>query len=499
MVIISRQQVSKAVVVLAAVAIAGLLPVASSSRLAWSQETPAPADPAAPAAEAQDDSEDEPAEVPSTIAVNPVADVDIAGRIQKILEATGYFVDPEVRVQDGVVFLSGQTREEKNQEFAERVAIKTEDVVAVVNQIEVLEPPLLDFSPAYQELGRLGRSFVRSLPLVIVAIVAITLSFLLGRLVTRSSRRALRRSMPNPLLRNVVSRAIGVLVLLLGIYLTLRVADLTRLAVTVLGGTGLLGLVIGFAFRDIAENFLASILISIQRPFATGDLIRVVGLEGFVQSVNTRSTLLMSIEGNILQIPNATIYKEVIINQTANNSTRIDFTVGIGYDVSIPDAQQVILGVLQKHEAVLTEPEPLVLVDSLGAATIQLKVLFWVNTRNHSKLKVKSAVIRLSTGELLRAGMTLPDEAREIVFPNDVPVRLIDDRRSNSFDENASSATPTAVSANPPGNANSLSPKAALDDTATATSAEGDLSSDDESIKRQAETTRKVEGDVNLI
>ncbi len=70
-------------------------------------------------------------------------------------------------------------------------------------------------------------------------------------------------------------------VALLGLYLVLKVSGMTRLAMTVLGGTGLVGLVIGFAFRDIAENFLASILLSVQNPFRYGDLIEVAGYLGY--------------------------------------------------------------------------------------------------------------------------------------------------------------------------------------------------------------------------
>ena len=159
-------------------------------------------------------------------------------------------------------------------------------------------------------------------------------------------------------------------VFLFGLYLVLRISGLTRLAMTVVGGTGVLAIVIGFAFRDIAENFLASVFISIQRPFGRGDLIEVAGYKGYVQSVNTRSTLLMTLEGNHVQIPNSTIFKDTITNFTANPNARFDFSVGIGYDDSITTAQSVALAVMRDHPAIINDPEPLVLVESLGAATV---------------------------------------------------------------------------------------------------------------------------------
>ena len=71
-----------------------------------------------------------------------------------------------------------------------------------------------------------------------------------------------------------------------GAYLILRVSGLTQLALTVVGGTGLIGLVIGIAFRDITDNFLASIFLSLQRPFENGDLVEIAGETGYVQQLN---------------------------------------------------------------------------------------------------------------------------------------------------------------------------------------------------------------------
>ena len=108
----------------------------------------------------------------------------------------------------------------------------------------------------------------------------------------------------------------------------LRVAGLTQLALTVLGGTGLIGIIIGFAFRDIAENFLASLLLSMRNPFNGGDLIEVAGYTGIVQNLNTRSTVLLTLDGNHVQIPNATVYKSTIKNYSSIPSRRAEFLVG---------------------------------------------------------------------------------------------------------------------------------------------------------------------------
>jgi small-conductance mechanosensitive channel len=81
--------------------------------------------------------------------------------------------------------------------------------------------------------------------------------------------------------------------------------------------------------------------------------------------------------------------------------------------------------VLREHPAVLADPEPMVLVEQLGASTVVPKPCFWVNIREHSMFKVRSAVIRLVKRAFQDAGISMPDEAREMIFPQGVPVRMV--------------------------------------------------------------------------
>jgi xylulose-5-phosphate/fructose-6-phosphate phosphoketolase len=244
-------------------------------------------------------------------------------------------------------------------------------------------------------------------------------------LATRGVRALLRQRVRTKLLQNVIARAAGGFVVLCGVYLILRVSGLTQLALTLVGGTGLIGLVLGIAFRDITENFLSSIFLSIQRPFETGDLVEISGVTGYVQQLNMRTTILMTLDGNLAQIPNASVYKSILSNFTTNANRREDFVVGIGYDDAINEAQEIARKVLADHPAVLNDPEPSVLADSLGSATVNLRVYFWLNGREHSWLKVRSSVIRLVKLAFQNQGISMPDEAREVVFPQGVPVTML--------------------------------------------------------------------------
>jgi len=423
-------------------------------------------------------------ETPEKVDVNPLAaDTEIESRLVRIMEATGWFKEPEAQVDEGVVFLSGQVDTEPHKEWAAKLATKTQDVVAVVNRIEVREKSMWDLSDAFGELTALGSKTIQNSPLILVGLLFLIVTWWASGWTARLTSGLFQRRMKSLLLGNVASRAAAIPVFQLGLYLILKISGLTRLAMTVLGGTGLVALVIGFAFRDIAENFLASILISIQRPFVMGDLIEVAGYKGYLQSVNTRSALLMTLEGNHVQIPNATIYKETITNFTANPNTRFDFLVGIGYADTISKAQAIALKVLEDHPAVVADPESMVLVESLGASTVNLRVYFWINTAEFSMFKVRSAVIRLTKLAFDQAGISMPDEAREIVFPEGVPVRMNSERDHLS--------EPVVIT-------QEMQPSSE-EEAASANEAEGDLISEASEIEQQAKQSRPPESGQNLL
>jgi len=422
---------------------------------------------------------------PEKVAVQPVArDEEIRKRLQSVLDATGWFDEPRVRVEEGVVFLSGRTETDELKKWAGDLARNTQDVVAVANRIEVAQPSVWDFSAAWGGVSQLWRDFVTALPVFVFGLLILGLAAVGGWLATRGVRSLLRQRVRAKLLRSAIAFGVGVFVFLVGTYIVLRVSGLTQLALTVVGGTGLVGLAVGIAFRDITENFLASIFLSMQRPFGTGDLIEVAGVTGFVQQLNVRTTVLMSLDGNLVQIPNSTVYKSTLRNFTANPNRREDFVVGIGYDDPIDEAQEIARRVLADHPAVLNEPEPWVLADGFGSATINLRIYFWLDGREHSWLKVRSSVIRLVKRAFQQHGISMPDEAREVVFPKGIPVTLLDRK-------------PELAPATEPPERPDTAPTS--QDSAVSTKAEAGLSSEAAVIEEQARRAKPLDEGENLL
>ncbi|KTD07538.1 mechanosensitive ion channel domain-containing protein [Legionella jamestowniensis] len=423
----------------------------------------------------------QPSEIPNKVEVKPlVRDTEISKRIEEILKATSWYQNPKVSVKDGVVFLKGRTKTKEYKTWAETLAHNTQDVVAVVNQIEIVGSSVWDFqkqlSASFKEQWK---ALIRNLPLFFLSLVVLMISWFVAKLIAATSRRALNARKLHPLLSNVIAHAVSFLFILFGVYIILRLLGLTTMAFTILGGTGIMGIILGIAFKNITENLLASILLSIQNPFHNEDLIEVAGVTGYVQGLTTRATVLMTPDGHLVQVPNAVVYQSNIYNYTSNPNRRENFIIGIGGNTSISKAQEVAVETLEKHPAILKDPEPLVLVDNILSGTVNLRIYFWLNSNKYNWQKVKSSAIRLVKSAFQEAEITMPGTEIELSFDKKTAKQL----QAAKFSEK-----PVCEPIKP-----------SKESTTVATHAEGGLQSDRNEIKKQAKRSKVIEKETNLL
>lgn len=283
-----------------------------------------------------------------------------------------------------------------------------------------------NLEPAWRSLNAMIDGLIGAAPLIITSIIILALFGVLSYFATRYSKQWLRKKIPVPLLRILTARAIGLVVFVLGMLVMFQVAGLTGFALGLIGGTSLVGVVLGIAFRGISENFLTSIFLSMQDPFRTGDLVQIGDAMGYVQEMTTRVTILTTLDGFQVQIPNSTVYNTEAYNYSVHVNRRESFVINITYSQSIPKAQEVALQVLEDHPAVLKNPEPWVLVDDFGPSAVRMRIYFWMNGQKHSWLKVRSSVMRMIKTEFQRQDIAIPDVERELIFPRGIDVRMLE-------------------------------------------------------------------------
>jgi len=145
-----------------------------------------------------------------------------------------------------------------------------------------------------------------------------------------------------------------------------------------LAGLGVAGFVVGFALQDTLSNFASGMMILIYRPYDIGDVVDVGGVFGVVNRMNLVSTTLLTLDNQMIVIPNSKIWGDVIKNVTAQKTRRVDMVFGISYSDDILKAEALFEEILKSHDKILKDPEPIVRLHELGASSVDFIVRPWV-------------------------------------------------------------------------------------------------------------------------
>ncbi len=258
---------------------------------------------------------------------------------------------------------------------------------------------------------------VSYLPLLGVSLAVLAIFYLLSRWI--GNRELLFSKLGhNRFARDLSRQAVQITIFLLGVLVALELLDATALVGAVLGTAGVFGLAVGFAFRDLVENYISSVLLSLRQPFAPNDHVRIGDYEGKVVRLTSRATILMTLDGNHLRIPNAQVFKGVILNFTRNPKRRFDFGVGVGVGEDLNEARELGLAALERMPGVLDDPAPMAVIEELGDSNVLIRFYGWVDQQEVSFSKVKGESIRLVKTELEEAGMDLPEPIYRVHMVN---------------------------------------------------------------------------------
>jgi small conductance mechanosensitive channel len=257
-------------------------------------------------------------------------------------------------------------------------------------------------------LAQLGEMFISALPFVVIAIIVFCIFLLIGHIVRRIVREAGRRTRLDRTLAELLGRLASFVIAVLGLFVAAVIVFPTFNPGDLVAGLGLTSVALGFAFKDVLQNFLAGLLILWRRPFIVGDQIKFKEYEGTVEEINVRSTRIKTYDGERAIIPNADAYTNPILVRTAYDKRRVRFTVGIGYPDSIEDARATIYRVLADIDGVLDDPGPWVYVSELAPSSVNFNVYFWVHSDQAALLNVSDQVATQIKLALDRVGIDMP-------------------------------------------------------------------------------------------
>lgn len=238
----------------------------------------------------------------------------------------------------------------------------------------------------------------------LIAGAIVTGAVLIGLLLRMLVKRAL--SGRGQLVARLVSRLVFGLTVAFGLVYALNQVGIS--IGPVLGLLGLFGLALALAFQEVLGNFIAGIMLSLQRPFKVGDEIRTTDYEGRVEDVSLRTTTVQTFDGVKVYIPNSEVWTNAIENSTETELRRTTLPLGVSYDSDLDSTRDLILETVGRIDGVVADPAPQAYVHEFGDSSINYAVRFWHESPIATEWRVRDEIARSLKRALDDAGVEIP-------------------------------------------------------------------------------------------
>jgi len=259
---------------------------------------------------------------------------------------------------------------------------------------------------AQEQLQTIIADVISYLPTLIVGVVVALIAFAIARRLRRVGNRIAKRTNAPVSVETLLVNTIYAVALVLAAMVTLAALGVNVAAL--IAGLGVSGLVIGFALKDILENLLAGSLILIQRPFEPGQVINVSGHTGVVTAVRLRDTTIRNFENLEIIVPNRTVYTSVLVNYSAYDIRRREFSIGLDYSDDLRHDVQQIIDTIKQVEGVSAGEEPIVRIEEFGDSSINARVYYTVDQQEADYFVTHTRVMTALQEKAQEVGINIP-------------------------------------------------------------------------------------------
>ncbi len=267
---------------------------------------------------------------------------------------------------------------------------------------------------------------ILSIPKIAISLFILCVFILLAYSLGKIFRRKMGKSNADSITIGFLIRITKFILISVGFIVAFHAMGFEGIAGGLLAGAGMGAIIIGLAFKDIGENFLAGIILVFDRPFDVGDVVNINNNMGVVRSLLFRTTHIKSFDGKDVYVPNAAIIRNDVLNFTRDGLLRHEFIIGMDYDDDVDGALALIYKTVNAHPKVITDLNTQAIVNEFAPNTINIKVLFWIDTLDYKNeaLLTKSEVMRDVKNALSAAKFTLPANIQEIKAYQGQPVPI---------------------------------------------------------------------------
>jgi len=269
-------------------------------------------------------------------------------------------------------------------------------------------------------------TFIDFLPRLLIAIVIALVIYMVGRGLSKGIVSILRRRSVPDTYHIFFKKLITGIAVFIGFVIFLNLIGYTALAASLVAGGGLTAVMLGFAFKDIGENFLAGFFLAFNRPFNTDDVIESGGIMGRVKSVQLRHTHIRTGDGCDVFVPSAQLFTKPLHNYTLDGLRRGGFTVGIDYADDSQKALELLLETTKASRGVLKSPVVTASIKGFTPDYVEMQIFFWINAKDQELglARVRSKAMNKCRVRLIEEGFTISSDVKTAIELSPVDVLL---------------------------------------------------------------------------
>ena len=274
------------------------------------------------------------------------------------------------------------------------------------------------------QLRDMAREAIAVLPQLLIAAVVILLTYFFAKLVRSLVRRFLKRTQIRPSLSNLMVLVSSMGIWIIGCMVAAIIAFPNLTPTKMLAGLGIGSVAIGFAFKDIFENFLAGIIILLRREMRIGDYIECEGLEGKVENILVRETHIRQTDGQLVIIPNSILFKNPLTIRTDLDERRTTIVCGVGYGEDVDQSRSVIKEAVLSCDSVISNTRTVqVFAQEFADSSINFEVTWWTKSKPVDIRTSRDEVIAAIKRALDDAGIEIPFPYRTLTFPEPLELK----------------------------------------------------------------------------
>ncbi len=235
---------------------------------------------------------------------------------------------------------------------------------------------------------------INIIPNLVAALLVLLIFIVIGKIIKKLSGRLLPKITKNKSVINLLQTMIYAFIMLLGLFVSLEILNLEKTVTSILAGAGVIGLALGFAFQEIASNFVSGVFIAFRRPYKLEDIVEIDNYFGKVTDINLRTTSITTFQGLEVLIPNKYMFTKPFINLTTTPHRRIDIAVGVSYSDDLEKVEKVTKHALEEISERVKDRPVEVYFNEFGASSINLSARVWINyPKNQAYLRATHEAI----------------------------------------------------------------------------------------------------------